>query len=91
MIIGMTYKMDSVMNCLIINKPEVEFRIPPPKRSKMGPGPLRRPNTRLTPTARSMMPSCRSPLQKKSPARTPELALTLRDISRDIDSAQDKK
>ena len=30
MIIGMTYKMDSVMNCLIINKPEVEFRIPPP-------------------------------------------------------------
>ena len=83
--------MDSVMNCLIINKPEVEFRIPLPKRSKMGPGPLRRPNTRLTPTARSMMPSCRSLLQKKSPARMPELALALREAGPDINSDQDKR
>lgn len=91
MIIGMTYKMDSVMNCLIINKPEVEFRIPPPKRSKMGPGPLRRPNPRPTPTARSMMPSCRSLLQKKSSARMPELAPVLREAGPDINSDQDKR
>ena len=82
--------MNSVMNCLI-NKPGAEIRFRLPKRPRMGPGLLRRPKARLAPMARPTMPSCRSLLQKKSPARTPELALTLRDISRDIDSAQDKK
>ena len=91
MIIKMTYKMDSVMNCLIINKPKVEFRIPLPKRPKMGPGLLRHPNPRPTSMARSMMPSCRSLLQKKSPARMPELVLALREAGPDINSDQDKR
>jgi len=98
----MTIPMSSVMNCLINepeaefrfrspNKPEAESRSRFPKRPKMGPGLLRRPNPRPTSMARSMMPSCRSLLQKKSPARMPELALVLREAGPDINSDQDKR